>query len=390
MRDNKEAVAVDKFKFSYPVKVYFGEGSAEQAFGAELGQVGETVMLAYGGGSIKKNGIYDEMKEKLAQAGKKVVDFSGIMSNPTYAKVQEGAALAREQHVDFILAVGGGSVIDCCKVVSAQAVLDEDIWDMEYGRGIFPAAGIPMGAVVTASGTGAEMNAGAVITYEDKKWKGPVFGTSASFAVLDPAYTMSVPPMQVLSGAFDTLSHAMETYLGSSDQDNVSDDVALAVMRNTVVNMRRLLDNIDDRQARSNLMWDSAMAENGILKCGRLTDFQAHQIEHQLGAYTDCNHGQGLAVIHLAYYRHIVKDAPEKFARFAKAVFGVETAQAGVDALEHFIKECGLPVKMGQLESTVEITPEVLRQVADTCNIIKCNPRELSRDEIYEILMECM
>ncbi len=381
---------MNKFTFSYPTKVYFGEGSAAEALGAELGKVGENVMLAYGGGSIKKNGVYDEMKTILEQAGKKVVDFSGIMPNPTYAKVQEGAALVREHHVDFILAVGGGSVIDCCKVVSAQAVIDEDIWDMEYGKGKFPAAGIPMGAVVTASGTGAEMNAGAVITYEEKKWKGPVFGTGAAFAVLDPAYTMSVPPMQVLSGAFDTLSHAMETYLGSSDQDNVSDDVALAIMRNTVVNMRRLLVNINDMEARSNLMWDSAMAENGILKCGRLTDFQAHQMEHQLGAYTDCNHGQGLAVIHPAYYRHIVKDAPEKFTRFAKEVFGADTAKEGIEALADFIRECGLPTRMGELKSRVEITPQILRQVADTCNIIKCNPRELSRDEIYEILMECL
>ena len=343
---------MNKFTFSYPTKVYFGERSAMQALQAELGKVGENVMLAYGGGSIKKNGVYDEMRALLTQAGKKVVDFSGIMSNPTYTKVQEGAALVREQHVDFILAVGGGSVIDCCKVISAQAVLDEDIWDMEYGKGKFPTAGIPMGAVVTASGTGAEMNAGAVITYEEKKWKGPIFGTAASFAVLDPAYTMSVPAMQVISGAFDTLSHAMETYLGTSDEDNVSDDLALAVMKNTVVNMRRLLKDINDRQARSNLMWDSAMAENGILKCGRLTDFQAHQIEHQLGAYTDCNHGQGLAVIQPVYYRHIVKDAPEKFTRFAKVVFGVDTPEAGVDALENFIKECGLPVKMNQLKST--------------------------------------
>ena len=347
-------------------------------------------MLAYGGGSVKKNGIYDEMRGLLEQAGKKVVDFPGIMPNPTYAKAQQGAELARKNNVDFILAVGGGSVVDCCKVVSAQAVLEEDIWNFEYGKGNFPTAGIPIGAVVTESGTGAEMNAGAVITYEEKKWKGPIVGTAARFAILDPAYTMSVPRAQVLSGAFDTLSHAMETYLGASDRDNVSDDVALAVMKNAVINMRRLLKNIDDMQARSNLMWDSAMAENGILKCGRATDFQAHQIEHQLGAYTDCNHGQGLAVIHPAYYRHIVKDEPEKFSRFAKEVFDVDTAEAGVEALENFIKECGLSTKMNQLKSTVAITPEVLRQVADTCNIIKSGPRELSRDEIYEILMECM
>ena len=271
-----------EFVYSYPMKVYFGEGAARKAIAAELGRFGKTVMLAYGGGSIKKSGVYDEMRSLLTEAGKEIVDFSGIMPNPTYAKVQEGAALVREKKVDFSLAVGGGSVIDCCKVISAQAVLDEDIWDMEYGKGKFPTTGIPMGAVVTASGTGAEMNAGSVITCEEKMWKGPIFGTAASFAVLDPSYTMTVPKMQVLSGAFDTLSHAMETYLGTSDQDNVSDDVALAVMRNTVVNMRRVLVDINDIQARGNLMWDSAMAENGILKVGRVTDFQAHQIEISL------------------------------------------------------------------------------------------------------------
>ena len=386
----KEETIMKEFVYSYPMKVYFGEGAARKAIAAELGRFGKTVMLAYGGGSIKKSGVYDEMSSLLTEAGKEIVDFSGIMPNPTYAKVQEGAALVREKKVDFILAVGGGSVIDCCKVISAQAILDEDIWDMEYGKGKFPTTGIPMGAVVTASGTGAEMNAGSVITCEEKMWKGPIFGTAASFAVLDPSYTMTVPKMQVLSGAFDTLSHAMETYLGTSDQDNVSDDVALAVMRNTVVNMRRVLVDINDIQARGNLMWDSAMAENGILKVGRVTDFQAHQIEHQLGAYTDCNHGQGLAVIQPVYYRHILKDAEEKFTRFAKAVFGADTAEGGIKALEEFVKECGFPTKMSQLGSNVEITPEVLRKVADTCNIIKTNPRELDREEIYQILMECM
>ncbi len=381
---------MNKFTYSYPTKVYFGEGAAKDALTNELPKFGKVVMLAYGGGSIKKNGIYDEITKMLADAGKEVIDFSGIMPNPTYAKVQEGAKLAKDKHVDFILAVGGGSVIDCCKVVSAQAVTDEDIWSMEYEGGKFPATGIPMGAVVTASGTGAEMNSGAVITYEEKIWKGPIVGIGASFAVLDPEYTKTVPPMQVISGAFDTLSHAMETYFGNSDKDNVSDDVALAIMKNTVTNMRRLLTDINDMQARSNLMWDSAMAENGILKVGRLTDFQAHQIEHQLGAYTDCNHGQGLAVIHPAYYRHILKDAEEKFTRFAKIVFEKDTAEEGLEALAAFIKECGLPLKMGELKSKVEITKDVLRQVADTCNIIKCGPRELSRDEIYEILCECL
>ena len=381
---------MQKFVYEYATKVYFGEGAAREHLAEAVSGYGKNVMLAYGGGSVKKNGIYDELKTILENAGKTVTDFSGIMSNPTYAKVQEGAKLAKEQKIDFILAVGGGSVIDCCKIVAAQAKTDKDLWEMEMTEHQFPTEVLPMGAVVTASGTGAEMNGGAVITNEEKIIKAGMAAAAPRFAILDPEYTMSLPHMQVISGAFDTLSHAMETYFGNSDQDNVSDDVALAIMRNTVVNMRRLLKNVNDIQARSNLMWDSAMAENGILKVGRVTDFQAHQLEHQLGAYTDCNHGQGLAVIHPAYYRHIVKDAKEKFVRFGKEVFGVESAGESVEALAAFIKECGLPTKMGELRSKTEITPELLKNVADTCNVIKCNPRELGRDEIYEILMECM
>lgn len=381
---------MQKFVYEYATKVYFGEGAAKEHLAAAVSGYGERVMLAYGGGSVKKNGIYDEVKQILEAAGKKVTDFNEIMSNPTYAKVQEGANLAKKENIDFILAVGGGSVIDCCKIVAAQAKTDKDLWEMEMTDHQFPSDALPMGAIVTAFGTGAEMNGGAVITNEEKVIKAGMAAAAPRFAILDPTYTASVPKMQVISGAFDTLSHAMETYFGNSDQDNVSDEVALAIMKNTVVNMKRLMGNVDDMQARGNLMWDSAMAESGILKVGRVTDFQAHQLEHQLGAYTDCNHGQGLAVLHPAYYRHIVKDAEEKFTRLAKKVFGAETAKAGVEALADFIKACGLRTKMGELKSKVEITPEVLRKVANTCNVIKCGPRELSRDEIYDILMECM
>ena len=384
---------MQSFVYSYPTKVYFGQGAARQALEAELSHYGPNVLLAYGGGSVKRTGVYDALVAQLKAAGKTVTDFGGIMSNPTYAKVQEGAKLAREHNIDLILAVGGGSVIDCCKIVAAQAKTDEDVWEMEFTHRRFPAEVIPMGAVVTASGTGAEMNGGAVITNEAVKIKGGMFAAAPRFAILDPMYTMTLPASQVISGAFDTLSHAMETYFGQSDGDNASDDVALAVMRNTVVNMRRVLKDKDDLEARSNLMWDSAMAENGILKVGRKTDFQAHQMEHQLGAYTDCNHGQGLAVIHPAYYRHIVKDAPEKFARLGQVVFGLPAdarPEAAVDALAAFIAECGLPTKLGQLRSTVTIDKDLLRKVADSCNLIPTNPRTLTHDEVYDILCECL
>ena len=382
---------MENFVYEYPTKVCFGRGAARQHLTGLLAACGPNVLLAYGGGSIKKNGVYEEITGILKEAGKSITEFTGIMSNPTWAKVKEGAGLARENKVDLVLAVGGGSVIDCCKIVCAQAVTDEELWELEMVQHKAPsAAPIPLGAVVTASGTGAEMNGGAVITNEEAKIKGGMFAAAPRFAILDPAYTMSLPRIQVLSGAFDTLSHAMETYYGRSDRDNVSDEVALAVMHSTVVNMRALLKDLNDYTARSNLMWTSAMAENGILKVGRLTDFECHQMEHQLGAYTDCNHGQGLAVIHPAYYRHIVKDAPEKFARLGREVFGVNGAEAAVDALAAFIQECGLPVKLSQLKSRVEITPDLLRQVADSVNLLPNGPRQLTHDEVYEILMECL
>ncbi|HIS06661.1 MAG TPA: iron-containing alcohol dehydrogenase [Candidatus Choladocola avistercoris] len=231
-----------EFVYEYPTKVYFGEGAAKEHLAGAAAAYGKNVMLAYGGGSVKKNGIYDEIKGILEGAGKKVIDFSGIMSNPTYAKVQEGAALAKKENIDFILAVGGGSVVDCCKIVAAQALTDRDLWEMEMTDHQFPAEALPLGAVVTASGTGAEMNGGAVITNEEKVIKAGMAAMAPRFAILDPVYTSSVPKMQVISGAFDTLSHAMETYFGISDQDNVSDDVDLAIMRNTVVNMCRHYD----------------------------------------------------------------------------------------------------------------------------------------------------
>lgn len=382
------------FIYSYPVKVYFGEKAAAKALPGELKKTGKTVMIAYGGGSVKRSGVYDEICGYLKEAGKEIVDFPGIMPNPTYKKVQEGAALAREKKVDFILAVGGGSVIDCCKIISAQAVTDKDIWKMEFKEHVYPSQFLPMGAVVTASGTGAEMNNGAVITNEDTHEKAGVLGAYASFAVLDVAYTMSLPAKQVISGAFDTLSHSMETYLGSPRDITLSDEIAEAVMRNVIRNIRVLLNDMDNREARSELMWASAMAENGILKIGKVTDFQAHQIEHQLGAYTDCNHGQGLAVIHPVLYRHLYKDGVKQFARMAEKVWEIpaegksqeELAKAGIDALADFVREIGMPSTFTEMGLTDK---SVLKKVADTCNLTAGCCKKLSREEILEILEEC-
>ena len=384
---------MNNFIYENKTKVYFGKGGVREYLGCLLKNYNR-ILLAYGGGSIKKSGIYDEIIGILNFEGKTVVEFSGIMPNPTYKKVLEGARIARENNVDFILAVGGGSVIDCCKIVSAQAKIDEDIWENITKKKKFPTEFVPMGAVVTASGTGSEMNAGAVITNETEKIKCGLFGAQADFAFLDPMYTMSVPFEQVISGAFDTLSHAMETYFGKPSENNLSDDINEAVMRSVIRNMRILLTDRGNYDARSELMWASAMAENGILKIGKITDFQAHQLEHQLGAYTDCNHGKGLAVIHPVLYRHIYKDGLEKFARFARNVWGIndknsdeETALAGISALESFIKEVGLPTKfseMGIPESTD------FKAIADSTNITAGCCKKLTAEEILDILKECI
>lgn len=265
---------------------------------------------------------------------------------------------------------------------------------MEYERGKFPTSGIPVGAVVTVSGTGAEMNAGGVITHDEKKWKGGIFGIAPIFAILDPSYTMSVPVRQVISGAFDTLSHAMETYFGKPDDNNLSDDINEAVMRSVIKNIRILLSDPENYNARSELMWASSMAENGILKIGKITDFQAHQIEHQLGAYTDCNHGQGLAVIHPVLYRHIYMDGIERFARFAKNVWDIEkketiekNALAGVEALADFVKEIGMPTSFTQMGIQNDTD---FHAIAISTNITAGCCKKLTHDEIYEILKECI
>ena len=296
--------------------------------------------------------------------------------------------------MDFILAVGGGSVIDCCKIISAQALTDEDIWTLEYEKHGAPTAFIPMGAVVTAFGTGAEMNNGAVITNTEKKMKSPLWGAFYRFAVLDPAYTMSMPLGQVLSRAFDSLSHSMETYMGSPREINYSDEINEATQRNIIRNIRATLENPQDEQARSELLWAAAMAENGMLKIGKVTDFQCHMLEHQLGAYTDCNHGQGLAVLHPVLYRHMLPEAEKQFARLAVEVWRIdptdkteaELAEAFVDALAAFIKEISLPTTFADMGISEDTD---FRAIADSTILTGGCAKRFTADELYQVLLEC-
>lgn len=384
---------MNNFTFQYPVRQHFGKGCAESAIKEEMNHTGTNVLLAYGGSSLKRTGLYDKIQGWLHECGKNVFDFGGIMPNPTYAMVQEGAKMVRQHNIDFILAVGGGSVIDCCKIVAAQAKLDADIWEMQYANHLFPTEFLPMGAVVTASGTGAEQNNGAVITNTEKKLKQPLVGAYNSFAILDCELTKTVPMKQVASGAFDTLSHCMETYMGKPMADNISDEINEAVMRNVINNLRAIIADPDNDYARGELMWASAIAENSLLKLGKQTDFQCHMLEHAVAAYTNCNHGQGLAVIHPALYRHMLGEGNEKLARMAERVWNVEgstteqTAALGINALEAFIREIGMPTRWAELGITDE---KVLRAAADTCLLMSGCCKQFSRDELFEVLKECM
>lgn len=384
---------MNNFTFQYPVRQHFGKGCAESAIKEEMNHTGTNVLLAYGGSSLKRTGLYDKIQGWLHECGKNVFDFGGIMPNPTYAMVQEGAKMVRQHNIDFILAVGGGSVIDCCKIVAAQAKLDADIWEMQYANHLFPTEFLPMGAVVTASGTGAEQNNGAVITNTEKKLKQPLVGAYNSFAILDCELTKTVPMKQVVSGVFDTLSHCMETYMGKPMADNISDEINEAVMRNVINNLRAIIADPDNDFARGELMWASAMAENSLLKLGKQTDFQCHMLEHAIAAYTNCNHGQGLAVIHPALYRHMLGEGSEKLARMAERVWNVEgstteqTAALGINALEAFIREIGMPTRWAELGITDE---KVLRAAADTCLLMSGCCKQFSRDELFEVLKECM
>lgn len=251
---------MNNFIFENATKVFFGEGCVREYLRCLVKHYGDTVMLAYGGGSVRENGVYEEVTGILAEAGKTVVEFSGIMPNPTYAKVLEGAQLARDHHVGLILGVGGGSVMDCCKAVSVAARYDGDAWEEFWGRpGVMEFEPLPVGVIVTAAGTGSECNGGAVITNEalNVKTGRDYPKCNPKFALLDPTYTYSVPKFQMVSGSFDILSHIMEIYFSGPDEDNVSDDIAEALMKNGIRNLRASIADPRNYTARSNLMWDA-------------------------------------------------------------------------------------------------------------------------------------
>ena len=357
------------FTYENPTRVHFGR-SALDHLPQELAGYGDTVLLVYGKNAIKRIGLYDRITAILRECGKTVVELPGIKSNPTYAQLLEGARLVRENRVDLILAVGGGSVIDCAKGISVSAYCEGDPWQrywMDFEEVDNPI--VPVGCVLTMAGTASEMNGGSVITNEEQTIKnGRVFPAKVNprFAILNPEYTYSVPKAQMVSGIFDTMSHLMEQYF-SGDDDNTTDYIIEGVMEPLIRSAREALKNPEDYEARSNLMWCATMGLNTVTGLSKAQDWEVHMIEHQLGAYTDCPHGAGLAAISVPYYRYIYRDGLDKFVRFAAKVWGIDphgmdkeqAALAGIDALAAFIRELGLPATLRELGATEDMLPKI-------------------------------
>lgn len=383
------------FEFFNPTQVFFGR-SAMENLGAVLSQYGDRVLLAYGGGSIRENGIYDQVMEVLRACGKTVTEFSGILPNPTYAKALEGGALARACQADLILAVGGGSVIDCAKAVAIAAVEEGDLWNKYWeGKQPLDCVPLPVGAILTMVGTGSEMDGDSVLTNEETKRKTSCwdYAIYPQFAILNPEFTFSVPEYQMVSGIFDTLSHIMEIYLSPEDEDNISDDFAEALMRSILRNTPVAIANPRDYVARSNLMWASSLALSGILAPSKQEDWEVHQIQHQIAAYYPSAHGMGLAAVSPAYYRLVCPHGLPRFRRFAVNVWGIdpagksdlEVALAGIDAMAAFIRDSRMTPNLRALGIPDESR---LAEIAATCNLRRGGYYTLTREDVLQVLRE--
>lgn len=385
-----------KYDFNYynPTKIYFGKNSLDSLAG-ELANYGKNILLVYGKNSVKKIGLYDKVTDILKNAGKNIFELSGIKPNPSYSQLLEGAETVRKNNIDLILALGGGSVIDCSKGISVSAYCEGDPWEKYWVNGEAVTNKIvPVGSILTMAGTGSEMNGGSVITNEEKMLKnGRVFGPDVypKFSILNPEFTYSVPVYQMKSGIFDIMSHLMEQYF-SGDDDNVTDYVIEGLLKSLIVSTREALKDPENYEARSNIMWNATLALNTVSGLSKTQDWEVHMIEHQLGAYTDCAHGMGLAVISIPYYKYIYKDGIDKFVRYAKNIWDIdvsamnkdEAALAGIEKLFDFIKECGIPTTLRELGAT----EEMLQKIAES-SVKGGGYKHMDTEDILAVLKAC-
>lgn len=384
------------FSYHNPTKLYFGEDSLK-FLKDELANYGENILLVYGGGSIKKSGLYDEIVAVLKDCRKNVAEVSGVMPNPTYQKLLEGVQIARESKADFILAVGGGSVCDYSKAVSVSIHCNDDPWEKYYIRFEEPTCKIvPVGCILTMAGTGSEMNGGAVITNHEQHLKiGHVFGDEVmpKFSILNPKYTMTLPKYQMVAGIYDIMNHICEQYFSGED-DNTSDYISEGLMRSLIHASRIAVNDPQDYEARSNIMWTATWALNTLVSRGKSTDWMVHMLGQSVGAYTDATHGMTLAAVSLPYYRYIMPYGLKKFARFATEVWGIsaegktdeQLANDGLSAMENWMRELGLVMKISELG----VTDEMIEGIADGTIILNGGYKVLDRDEVVKILKASM
>lgn len=380
------------FTYCNPTKLYFGKNALD-GLNAELPKYGKNILLIYGGGSIKKNGIYDKVVSVLKANGKEVFEDAGVMPNPTADKLREGVARARAAKADFILAVGGGSVCDYAKAVSVSVHCDEDPWDRYFDR--FEEVSceiVPVGCVLTMVGTGSEMNGGSVITNREKKLKiGHVFGENVypKFSILNPEFTFTVPHYQMISGIYDILSHILEQYFSGED-DNTSDYIAEGLLRSLIHAAEIAAVNPTDYEARSNIMWTATWALNTLIAKGKTEDWMVHMLGQAVGAYTNATHGMTLSAVSMPYYRHILPCGTAKFARYAVNVWNVdqgekterEVAEEGLCRMEAWMKKLGLVMNLTELG----VTPDMIDGIASATLVMNGGYKVLSTDEIKEIL----
>lgn len=385
------------FSYCNPTKLYFGEDALENLI-VELAKYGNNVALVYGSGSIKKNGIYDEIMDILKFAGKTVSEMAGVMPNPTVHKLYEGVEIARTHKVDFILAVGGGSVVDYAKALSVSIHCEEDPWEKYYARFEEPVCEIvPVGVVLTMVGTGSEMNTGAVITYPEKKLKiGHVFTDERimpKFSILNPRYTMSLPKNQMIAGIYDIFNHICEQYFSGED-DNTSDYISEGLMKSVIHSSRIAIKDKNDYEARSNLMWSATWALNTLVSRGKSTDWMVHMIGQSVGACSNATHGMTLSAVSLPYYKMIMPYGVRKFARFAVNVWDIspdgkneeELAKEGLSAMEAWMKELGLAMKL----SEIGVTMEMIDDIVNGTLIMEGGYKVLSKEDVRKVLMQTM
>ena len=383
------------FEYCNPTKVYFGD-EALSFLNGELVKYGKNVVLVYGKGSVKENGIYDDVTRILKQSGKNIAEISGVMPNPTLAKLYEGIKIAREHKADLILAVGGGSVCDYSKALSVSINCNDDPWEKYFVRFDEPDCGIvPVGCVLTMVGTGSEMNAGSVITNEKTKQKiGHVFASEdvmPRFTVLNPKYTLTLPKYQMVSGIYDIFNHICEQYF-SGDDDNTSDYISEGLMRSVIHSSRIAVKNPQDYEARSNIMWTATWALNTLVAKGKSTDWTVHMLGQAVGGYTNATHGMTLSAVSLAYYRHILPYGLQKFKRFAVNVWNInpdgkadeQIAREGLEKMKRWMEEIGAVMSLSQFG----VTEDTVEKLADLTLPMNGGYKPLERNEVIKIFKE--